>query len=205
MPLTRRTLALTLAAAAFAGRGFAQAPLSSQDQARVERAAAYLQGLGEARARFIQTDYRGQTSQGVVYLKRPGRARFEYDPPSGLVVVADGAAVTVADNRLKTFNRYPLGSTPLSLFLARNIRLDRSVVITEVERLANGFVIHARDGRKKAAGQLALTFADSPLQLTAWQVVDGQGRTTRVQLIGLERTSGLERSLFVPRDPRRPL
>lgn len=205
MPLTRRTLALTLAAAAFAGRGFAQAPLSSQDQARVERAAAYLQGLGEARARFIQTDYRGQTSQGVVYLKRPGRARFEYDPPSGLVVVADGAAVTVADNRLKTFNRYPLGSTPLSLFLARNIRLDRSVVITEVEPLANGFVIHARDGRKKAAGQLALTFADSPLQLTAWQVVDGQGRTTRVQLIGLERTSGLERSLFVPRDPRRPL
>lgn len=204
MILNRRTLVLALAAAAAAGPALAQTALSPADQALVDKAAAYLQGLTEARGRFIQTDAMGKTTQGTVYLKRPGRARFEYDAPSGMVVVADGATVTVADSRLMTFNRYPLGSTPLSLFLARNIRLDRSVAITGVERIPGGFVIIARDGNRRTPGQLALTFQESPMALSSWAVTDAQGRTTRVKLIGLERTSGLAKALFTPHDPRRP-
>ena len=150
----------------------------------------------------MQTDGQGRTTQGTFYLKRPGRARFEYDAPSGMVVVADGAAVTVADSRLMTFNRYPLGSTPLSLFLARNIRLDKSVAITGVDHVPGGFVILARDGARKTPGQLALAFSEQPMQLTSWSVTDAQGRTTRVRLIGLQRTSGLDKALFTPHDPR---
>ena len=203
MTLTRRMLALTLAAAALAGPALAQAPLNPADQALVDKAAGYLQGLSEARGHFVQTDAQGRTTQGTFYLKRPGRARFEYDAPSGMVVVADGAAVTVADSRLMTFNRYPLGSTPLSLFLARNIRLDKSVAISGVDRIPGGFVIIARDGNRKTPGQLALAFSEQPMQLTSWSVTDAQGRTTRVRLVGLERTSGLDKGLFTPRDPRR--
>jgi outer membrane lipoprotein-sorting protein len=202
MSLTRRTLTLSLAAAALASP--ALAAIGPDDQALVDKATAYLQSLDEARGRFTQTDAQGRTTQGTFYLKRPGKARFEYDPPSGLVVVSDGAAVTVADSRLMTFNRYPLAATPLSLFLARTIRLDRGVAITAVDRLAGGFVITARDGKKKTAGQLALAFADSPLQLTGWTVTDAQGRTTRVKLQNLQRTSGLDRALFTPKDPRPP-
>jgi outer membrane lipoprotein-sorting protein len=201
MSLTRRTLTLSLAAAALASP--ALAALAPDDQALVDKATAYLQSLDEARGRFVQTDAQGRTTQGTFYMQRPGKARFEYDPPSGMVVVSDGAAVTVADSRLMTFNRYPLGATPLSLFLARNIRLDRGVTITGVERMPGGFAITARDGKKQTAGQLALTFADNPMQLTAWAVTDAQGRTTRVALQGLERTSGLDRALFTPKDPRR--
>jgi outer membrane lipoprotein-sorting protein len=201
MDLSRRTLTLSLAAAALAGPAWALAP---NDQALVDKATAYLQSLDEARGRFTQTDAQGHVTQGTFYLKRPGKARFEYDPPSGLVVVSDGAAVTVADSRLMTFNRYPLGATPLSLFLARTIRLDRGVEITGVDRTAGGFVITARDGKKKTAGQLALAFSDSPLQLTGWAVTDAQGRTTRVRLQNLARTSGLDRALFMPKDPRPP-
>src|SRR5689334_18303717 len=132
MPLTRRSLSVALVALGVAGPALAQAPLAADDQAMVSRAIAYLEGLGEARGRFVQTDPRGQTSQGAVYLKRPGKARFDYDPPSGLLVVSDGSTVSVADSRLKTFDRYPLGATPLSLFLSKSIRLDRGVQITGV-------------------------------------------------------------------------
>lgn len=201
IPLTRRSLGLALGAAALAGPAFAQT-LSPADQALVARAIAYLESLAQAKARFVQTDPRGQTSQGVVYLKRPGKARFEYDPPSGLLVVSDGAAVAVSDSRLKTFDRYPLSATPLSLFLARNIRLDRGVQVTGVARAADGFTITARDIRKQTAGQIALTFRDSPLTLAAWAVTDAQRRTTRVQLAGLAPVSQLQASLFVLRDPR---
>jgi len=202
MSLTRRTLTLSLAAAALAGP--ALAALAPDDQALVDKATAYLQSLDEARGRFVQTDAQGHVTQGTFYLKRPGKARFEYDAPSGMVVVSDGAAVTVADSRLMTFNRYPLGATPLSLFLAKTIRLDRGVEITGVDRRPGGFAITARDGKKKTAGLLSLTFSDSPMQLTAWAVTDAQGRTTRVKLQGLQRTSGLDRTLFTPKDPRPP-
>jgi outer membrane lipoprotein-sorting protein len=202
MDLTRRTLTLALAAAALAGP--AAAAIVPADQALVDKATAYLQSLDQARGRFTQTDAQGHTTQGTFYLKRPGKARFEYDAPSGLVVVSDGAAVTVADSRLMTFNRYPLGATPLSLFLARTIRLDRGVEITAVDRVAGGFVITARDGNKKTAGQLMLSFADNPMQLTGWAITDAQGRTTRVKLQNLQRTTGLDRTLFVGKDPRPP-
>src|SRR4051812_46683436 len=118
----RRTLSLALAAAALAGPAFAQpaapAALSAADQALVSRAVAYLEGLTEAKARFVQTDARGRATTGQLFMKRPGKARFAYDPPSGLLVVSDGGVVSIHDARLKTFDSYPLGATPLSLFLA---------------------------------------------------------------------------------------
>lgn len=202
MTLTRRSLTLALAAAPLAGPALAQSGLSASDQALVDRAVAYLQGLAEAKARFVQTDSRGRRVGGVVYLKRPGKARFDYDPPSGLLVVSDGGVVSVQDTRLKTFDKYPLSATPLSLFLAKTIRLDRGVQVTRVSRMADGFSITARDGKKQTAGQITLTFTDTPLALAGWTVTDAQGRQTRVQLQGLERASGLASSLFVLKDPR---
>ncbi|THD74262.1 MAG: outer membrane lipoprotein carrier protein LolA [Phenylobacterium sp.] len=203
MSLTRRTAVLALGLAALAPAAVAQSPLSPDDQALVAKATAYLQGLDEAKGRFVQVDQRGQTTEGAFYLQRPGKARFEYDLPSGLVVVSDGAAVTVADNRLKTFERFPLGATPLSLFLAKTIRLDKGVVVTAIDRQPGGFTLVARDGHRKNAGQLALAFTETPIQLVSWAATDAQGRTTRVRLIGLARTSGLDRALFTPQDPRR--
>jgi outer membrane lipoprotein-sorting protein len=202
MILSRRSLAFALAASPFAAPAFAQGGLSAADQALVDRAVAYLEGLTEAKGRFVQTDARGRATTGQLFLKRPGKARFAYDPPSGLLVVSDGGVVSVQDKRLKTFDQYPLSATPLSLFLAKTIRLDKGVTITRVARAANGFSITARDGKKETAGQITLTFTDNPLALAGWAVTDAQGRPTRVQLQGLERASGLNRSLFVLKDPR---
>lgn len=202
MTITRRSLALALAAAPFAGPALAQPTLPAADKALVDRAVAYLEGLTEAKARFAQTDGRGRTTTGALYMKRPGKARFAYDAPSGLLVVSDGGVVSVQDKRLKTFDQYPLVATPLSLFLAKSIRLDKGVTITRVSRMTDGFSITARDGKKETAGQITLTFTDSPLALAGWTVTDAQNRPTRIQLIGLQRASGLDRSLFVLKDPR---
>ncbi|WP_296597205.1 outer-membrane lipoprotein carrier protein LolA [Phenylobacterium sp.] len=202
MTLTRRSLTLALAAAPLAGPALAQAPLPAADQALVDRAVAYLEGLAEAKGRFVQTDARGRTTTGQLFMKRPGKARFAYDAPSGLLVVSDGGVVSVQDKRLKTFDQYPLGATPLSLFLAKTIRLDKGVTVTRVARMADGFSITARDGKKETAGQITLTFTDTPLALAGWTVTDAQQRPTRVQLLDLQRASGLDRSLFVLKDPR---
>lgn len=200
--LTRRSLALGLAALPLPALAQKAPALSAADRALVQRATAYLEGLKEAKGRFVQTDPRGTVTKGTLYLKRPGKARFAYEPPSGLTVVSDGSLVRIHDARLKTFEAYPLQATPLSLFLAREIRLDRGVVISRVTRLADGFSITARDAKKEAEGQITLTFSDNPLALAGWTVTDAQGQSTRVRLTNLARTSGLASSLFVLKDPR---
>jgi outer membrane lipoprotein-sorting protein len=179
----------------------ALAALSPSDQALVDKAVAYLQSMKSVKGRFVQTDARGATTQGSIYLQRPGKARFAYDAPSGLTVVSDGARVSVQDKRLKTFNQYPLSSTPLSLLLAKEVRLDKGVQVTKVTRLADGFTLHARDARKKTRGQIALTFSDSPVRLVSWVVTDAQGGSTRVRLTGLTAARN-DPALFVMKDPR---
>ena len=178
--------------------------VSAADQALVTKASAYLQGLAAAQGRFVQTDARGRMTQGTFYLKRPGKIRFEYDKPSGLLIVSDGANVKVQDSRLKTFDTYPLGKTPLSIFLAKQIRLDQGVVIERVTRTADGFAITARDGRNRTAGAITLAFADAPMRLKEWTVLDAQGGRTRVQLTSLQPAGALSDGLFVLRGKRGP-
>jgi outer membrane lipoprotein-sorting protein len=175
----------------------ADTPLSTDDKALVDKAAAYLQGLSEMKGRFEQTDYRGGVTRGDLYLKRPGRARFAYDPPYGLLVVSDGASVMVSDPRLKTQTRYPLGLTPLSILLAKQVRLDRGVLVTRVDRFTDGFAITARDAHHRGQGQITLTFGDNPTALREWKTTDAQGRVTDIRLTAFEPASGLDPNLFV--------
>jgi outer membrane lipoprotein-sorting protein len=199
-PMMTRRLALA-GIAAFAMPLPALAALPAADQALVNQAVAYLQSMKSVKGRFVQTDARGATTQGSIYLQRPGKARFAYDAPSGLTVVSDGSRVSVADKRLKTFNQYPLSSTPLGLLLAKEVRLDRGVQVTKVTRLSDGFTLTARDARKQTRGQITLTFTSNPVRLFSWVVTDAQGGATRVRLTGLTAAK-LDPALFVMKDPR---
>ncbi|PHY12730.1 hypothetical protein CSW58_10670 [Caulobacter sp. B11] len=190
-----------LASAVLSGPAFA-APLSADDRALVEKAQAYIQGLGSAKGRFVQTDARGSQSQGTLWMQRPGKARFAYEGASKLLVVSNGNNVNIFDGRLKTFESYPLERTPLALLLAREVRLDQGVSITGVSRLADGFSITAEDSRRLTRGRITLDFSNDP-QLMGWTVIDAKGARTRVRLVDLEKVSSLDPKLFVLRDPRR--
>jgi outer membrane lipoprotein-sorting protein len=193
---SRRTLIAAGLALVGAGVARADAPLSPEDKALVDKAAAYLQGLGEMKGRFEQIDYRGGVSQGDIFLKRPGRARFAYDPPYSLLVISDGSSVMVSDPRLKAVNRYLLALTPLSILLAKQVRLDRGVVVTRVDRFTDGFAITARDAHHRNQGEITLTFGDNPIALREWKMTDAQRRITDIRLTSFEPTSGLDSNLF---------
>jgi len=207
MPLptiTRRSALLTAAAAAIASPALAQKapPLAPEDKALVDKAVAYLQGLTQVKGRFAQIDPRGRRTDGDFYLKRPGKVRFAYDPPASMLLVSDGGTVNILDTKLKTFESYPLGMTPLSLFLSKEIRLDKGVVVTGVKRYADAFTITCRDGKKDVDGQIALTFSNDPVALREWTVTDAQRQATKVMLSALTPTASLDPALFVLKDPR---
>ena len=64
--------------------------------------------MASVKGRFVQTDPRGTTSSGDLYIRRPGKARFTYDAPRQLLIVSDGSRVSVYDARLKTSIPIPL-------------------------------------------------------------------------------------------------
>lgn len=184
----------------------AQSNLSADDRAVVQQAQGYLQALTSAQGTFTETGPSGQTRQGRFYLQRPGKMRFEYTDPAGLLVVSDSYNVKRYDPRLNTFQQVPLGRTPLSTFLARNVRLDQGVRIERVTRMASGaFAITARDAGRPNDGQVVLAFAGNPVRLHEWTITDPQGARTRTQLTSLQPASNLSARLFHLSDPtRRP-
>ncbi len=208
MTVSRRALGFGFAAVAAlaAMPAAAQAGLSAEDRATLAQAQAYLQALTSAQGNFVETGPGGQRRTGRFWLQRPGKMRFEYTDPAGLLVVSDGSNVKRYDPRLNVFRQVPLSATPLSTFLARNVRLDQGVRIDRVTRMASGaFAITARDSGKPNEGSVILAFAGSPLRLQEWTITDPQGARTRTQLTSLTPASGLAASLFQLRDPtRRP-
>ena len=205
---TAAVAAALLLAAAPAAPALAQtatAALSTHDQALVKQAVDYLQSLQEVQGRFEQTNPRGVVTTGDIFLRRPGKARFQYDPPSGLEVVSDGRNVSVWDARLKTFDRTPLGATLLAILLASKVRLDQDVEVTRVGRYDEGFYLTARNanGQAQTEGYITLVFGGSPLALRGWTLVDGQGQATRLKITSL-KPQPINPELFVLKDPRPP-
>lgn len=178
---------------------------NAADKARIDKATAYLQNLYSASGRFLQTDDHNRVTQGNWYLQRPGKMRFEYDPPYSLLIVSDGKNVSIWDPRLQTLNKAPLSETPLSLFLSRQIRLDQGVVVTAVSSNANGFFLKARDRRKNIDGSITLgfdQFPDGSVRLREWTIVDAQNRSTNVRLTSFNTGGANRPDLFVFNKPQ---
>ena len=201
----RGLLVAALALILAGGPASASAPtltdLSEPDARDVARAVAYLEGLTSAKWRFTQTDTRGGRLSGSLILQRPGKALFDYDPPSGLVVASDGHKVSVVDRRLKTITSYPLGMTPLGLFLGRSIRFDRGVRVDSVVRAAEGLTIVAVEAQHRDRGSIALDFNLSPFSLAGWTLTDGRGVKVRVRLSEFSRVGPQDPKVFVLTDP----
>lgn len=157
---------------------------------RTLNAAQRLQG------RFVQSSPDGSRAAGAFYMQRPGRLRFEYDPPATLLIVADGSVVAMRDTALRTTERTPLRSTPLHLILAETVDLERSARIVRVSRSGDWLVVTARDRAGQTDGTITLHFAGPEAQLRSWDVVDATGARTRIALTDLTQPASLDRGLF---------
>lgn len=196
--MNRRTALLGMAAFAVAAPAYAQtAPVALDGAARAEALAManrYLNSFQRLQARFTQTSPGGGVARGTVYIQKPGRMRFEYDPPAQLLIVSDGSVVAMRDNELRTTERTPLRSTPLNLILGANIDLDRQARVLRVSRAGPWTMITARDRAGQMDGQIALQFSEGALR--SWDVIDATGARTRITLSNVTEPGSLDGGLF---------
>lgn len=198
-----RQIALGLALAWLLGAqpGVAALPSATQagDLARVED---YLNNLTTLKADFVQINPDGRTVTGELYYQRPDKMRLDYDPPSDILIISDGWWVIYYDRRLDQVSHLRKGSTPLGFLLADEVRLSGAVTVTDVQRAAGELHITLVQTEEPDQGSIQLSFAEDPLELRRWTVIDPQGLATHVVLERPETGLSLDRELFRFRNPQ---
>ena len=144
---------------------------------------SYLNAMTTAESAFIQITDDGRQSTGRMYIKRPGRIRFEYDPPEIALVIVGGGQVAVFDPKANAEpTRFPLIHTPLSLLLEKTVDLARrDMVVTHKSEGPITFMV-LQDPDRPEYGSIQLMFTDNPVQLSQWIVDDNSGRQTQIVL-----------------------
>lgn len=151
----------------------------------------YLNTITQAEARFTQTNADGSRLDGTLYIKRPGRIRFEYDAPQDdTLVLASGGQIAVFDGRASGVpEQFPLRRTPLGIILERDIDLTRARMVTGHGTDAGRTVVQAQDPDNPQYGRIYLYFDTDPVRLSEWLIVSETGEHTRTRI-----------DPFVPRD-----
>jgi outer membrane lipoprotein-sorting protein len=194
--MTAPRLASLLVALAVLFAAPARAELSAVDREVVQQAQDYLNSVRSLAADFVQIGPNGETAKGVVYLRRPGKLRFEYAPPSPLLLVADGRWLVLEDKELEHVDRWPVGDTPLAVLVAERVDLDGSVQVTRVRREGGVVRLTLIDRKRADEGHITLIFNETPLELRQWEVHDAQGGVTHVSLHELKVNVELADRLF---------
>jgi outer membrane lipoprotein-sorting protein len=178
-------------------RPAATTPLDDGQRALVERVSTYLSGLTTLVGNFVQVGPDGSRTDGRFYLQKPGRVRFEYNPPSPIELVADGSSIAVRDRKLATQEIIPLSQTPLRFLVAERIDLlkDTNVVGASTD---DTFVTITIEERQALGGthRLNVMFGARDFQLRQWTITDPQGYDTTVALYNLDPKQKPDPSLF---------
>jgi outer membrane lipoprotein-sorting protein len=157
----------------------------------------YLNSLTTAQAAFTQTNADGSQSKGILYIQRPGRARFEYAPPDQSLVMAGGGQVAVFDAKSnQPPEQYPLRRTPLNLILAPKVDLSTAKMVIGHEEVGDTTRIVAQDPKNPDYGTIELVFTANPTALRQWIITDDLGSQTTVDLADLETGGDLSGFLF---------
>ncbi|UWR37852.1 MULTISPECIES: LolA family protein [Sulfitobacter] len=174
------------------------APLAAAaQQLSLNEISGYLNQLRTAKGDFTQINDDGSISTGTIYIKRPGKVRFEYNAPDSGLVVAGANTVVIYDKKSnQPAETYPLARTPLSIILAENVNLGRAKMVTGHSYDGTATTVTAQDPANPQYGNIQMKFTGNPVQLRQWIINDGNGSATTVVLGDMQVGGNISNSLF---------
>jgi len=169
----------------------------AKQRAEAAKVSAYLSSLQTLVGQFVQVGPDGSRTTGDFYMQKPGKIRFEYDPPSSISIVADGQSVVVRDRKMATQDTYPLSQTPLRFLLSSRIDLmqDTKVVGISADDLYISITLEEQNPLV-GTSRLMLMFGVKDNLLKQWTITDPQGYDTTVAVYNLDSTKRPDPSMF---------
>ncbi|WP_299027305.1 outer membrane lipoprotein carrier protein LolA [uncultured Sulfitobacter sp.] len=173
------------------------ATASLADKLPLGSISSYLNAMTTAKGEFTQINSDGTISTGTIYIKRPGRVRFEYNAPDSGLVVAGSNTVVIYDTKSnQPPETYPLSRTPLSIILARNVNLNQAKMVTGHSYDGTATTVTAQDPENPQYGNIQMKFTGPKPELRQWIINDGNGSQTTVILGALQQGGSLPNKLF---------
>ena len=175
----------------------ATAGFTPAQRTQIDKVSAYLTNMQQLVGNFVQVGPDGSRVRGEFYIQKPGKVRFEYEPPSRIEIIADGQSVVVRDRKLATQDLYPLSQTPLRFLLSDRIDLARETNVIGV-RADDTFVTITIEERQPLVGtsRLVMMVGAKDYQLKQWTITDPQGYDTTVAVSNLDNSKRPDPSLF---------
>jgi outer membrane lipoprotein-sorting protein len=170
---------------------------NSAQRAQVDKVSAYLSSIQQLVGDFVQIGPDGSRVRGEFYIQKPGKVRFDYEPPSRIEIIADGQSVVVRDRKLATQDLYPLSQTPLRYLLSDRIDLLKETNIVGV-RADDTFVTITIEETQPLVGtsRLMMMVGAKDFKLKQWTITDPQGYDTTVAVSNLDNSKRPDPSLF---------
>lgn len=173
------------------------ATFDANQKAQAAKVSNYLSSLQQLSGNFVQVGPDGSKTKGDFYIMKPGKVRFEYDPPTPIAIIADGSSLAVRDRKLATQDIYPLSQTPLRFLLSDRIDLLKDTNVVSVT--ADDMFISVTIEEKQAligTSRLMLMVGTKDGQLKQWTVTDPQGYDTTVAVYNLDSSKKVDPGLF---------
>jgi len=192
--------AIMVCATLFSGAGQPAPPrritFTAEQQAALDRVSAYLNGIHTIKSDFTQLGPEGQLDQGQFLLEKPGKLRFEFNPPNPTLIVATGGEIYIKNSKLNTVESHDVSDTPLGLLLDDKVNLKTNSAITGIDLQDDALVVHARTSTNRQQGNIILVFSSPQIELRQWSVKDNQGGITMVVLHNSQVGAAIDESLF---------
>ena len=198
--MIRRTFlaGATASAATFAAGTTARAQRFNRNQAvLIDGINRYINSITTMQGGFVQQSADGRVAEGLFFMRRPGRLRFEYFDPFPTTVIADGTWAAIQNRDLNKTDRLPLRSTPLFILLRRNVDLGRDNAVQSVERQAGAARVRVIDPDKPSDGSITMVFSTQPVELQQWIITDPQGRSSVIRLTDVRQGMRIDPNKFL--------
>jgi chaperone LolA len=185
----------------FSAAGKAALAADAQKQQVIKQVETYLNDMNSMVADFVQIAPDGSLSSGKFFMQRPGKLRWQYEPPTPILMVSNGKSLAYYDYELEQLTWLDVEDTLANFIAQDKIRLTGPVTVESVEQQPGSLRVTLYQTKKKNLGTLTLAFAD-PMELRNMEITDKHGKTTTVTFTNLRTNSPLDNSLFVFKDPR---
>ena len=178
--------------------------MSEEDRKTIAKIEEYLNNIQTMTARFTQISDDGDYSEGKLYLQRPGKLRFEYEPPVPILIVARNGDLVYYDKELDQVSFVDLKDTPLWFVAQEKVDFSKGVIVTNIQYNAGMIEVTMVETDNPEKGQVSLRFTDAPFELTKWTVVDAQRNAVNVALFSTQTDVAIDPELFIFRNTQRP-
>lgn len=165
-------------------------------KASVVKINAYFNSFQTLRGELVQTSPRGRSAKGVFFIAKPGKLRFEVEPPTPYIMASDGKWLTLTNKKMNKGDQFPLSKTPLRLLVSNQLDLLKEADVVNFAQDGGITTIALSDKKGSIPGQIVLVFDETQDVLQQWIIIDGKGQRTTVALANIEKDVKINPKLF---------